>query len=144
MFESFYSFPIGQVRAMHFEILHFVKRKKRALEERLVLLLQREGEPVDDRAQDLQEFGNAIVGLVVDDDAIEEVLSRLPNKQPQRHDLAVDPVKDRLQIVALAWILGIEEFEEPQHERLVDVLLRNLRVDFMADNETQEELVNDL
>ena len=53
-------------RAARFDL---VERDERPLEEHLVLLLQRHGEAVDDGPQDLEELGNAVVALVVVDDA---------------------------------------------------------------------------
>ena len=47
------------------EAFDLVQRQQDSTEERLVLLLEREGEAVDDRAEDLEQLGDAIVPLGV-------------------------------------------------------------------------------
>ena len=47
------------------EAFDLVQRQQDSTEERLVLLLEREGEAVDDRAEDLEQLGDAVVALGV-------------------------------------------------------------------------------
>lgn len=51
---------------VHGQALHLVQRQQRFEQERLVFLLQRQGEAVDDGAENLEQLGNAVVmfGLV--------------------------------------------------------------------------------
>ena len=61
-------------------------------------------------------------------DAVEKVLRCFADEKAKGHDLPVDPVQNRLQVVSLARILAVEEVEKTEHERLVKVLLRYLGV----------------
>ena len=54
-----------------------VEREERAEEELLVLLLEREREAVDDRAEDLEQLGDAVVPLRLVDETVEDVVDRL-------------------------------------------------------------------
>mmetsp|Transcript_15534 Transcript_15534/g.37261 ORF Transcript_15534/g.37261 Transcript_15534/m.37261 type:complete len:277 (+) Transcript_15534:1021-1851(+) len=53
-------------------------------------------------------------------------------------------MEDRLEVIALARVLRIEQLHELEAESLVDVLLRRLGVDLGAHDEAQEEFVRDL
>ena len=91
--------------------LHFVQRDQTLDEEILALILQRQREAIDDTPQDLRELANAIVLLALVDNLEEDVLDRAPDEGPQGHELPVDPVEDRLQVVPLAGVFGVEELE---------------------------------
>ncbi len=49
--------------------------------EDLVLLLEREGEPIDDWAEDLQELGHPVVPLRLVDEVVEDVVDLLSVKK---------------------------------------------------------------
>jgi hypothetical protein len=49
--------------------------------EDLVLLLEREGEPIDDWAEDLQELGHPVVPLRLVDEVVEDVVDLLSEKK---------------------------------------------------------------
>ncbi len=49
--------------------------------EDLVLLLEREGEPIDDWAEDLQELGHPVVPLRLVDEVVEDVVDLLSEKR---------------------------------------------------------------
>ena len=55
-----------------------VQRDQRAGQELLVLVLEGEGEAVDDGAEDLEQLGDAVVPLRLVDEAVEDVADRLP------------------------------------------------------------------
>jgi len=60
------------------------------------------------------------------------------------HELPVDSMKDRLQVVTLTRILGIKQLHELEAEPLVNVLLSRFGIDFRAHNEAEEEFISDL
>ncbi len=49
--------------------------------EDLVLLLEREGEPIDDWAEDLQKLGHPVVPLRLVDEVVEDVVDLLSEKR---------------------------------------------------------------
>lgn len=57
---------VSQLRMVNGQALHLVQRQQRFEQERLVFLLQRQGEAVDDGPENLEQLGNAVVmfGLV--------------------------------------------------------------------------------
>ena len=76
---------------VHGEALGLVKRQQRLLEELLVLLLERQGKAVDDGPQDLEQLGNAVVPVRLEDEAeaarcrgVSRVLPSLPGRATGR------------------------------------------------------------
>ena len=59
-------------------------------------------------------------------------------------NFAVDAMQNRLEVIAFARVLAIEEFHQLKTELLIDVLLGRLGIDFGTDDEPKEELVRDL
>ena len=113
-------------------------------EEYLVLLFEREGEPVDDRSQDLQQLRHPVVPFSLVHEPVEDVVDLkrkgrliaiqvhnllalpshlLANVGPEPEEFPVDPVESRLQEVPLARVLRVEQIEQVQDELLVDVPL---------------------
>lgn len=64
---------------VHAQALHLVHGQQHTSKEQLVLLLQWQRESVDDRTQDLQQFGNTIVPLGFVHELEENVVDRAPN-----------------------------------------------------------------
>ena len=123
-----------------------MERDERLDQERLVLLLQRQRKAVDDRAQDLEQLGDAGVvhgGRLVDE-AVEGVVDGAPDEGAVRHELAVHPVQDRLEVVPLARVLRVDQQDHLHDHVLVDVLLGDLRVGVAGDDEAEQELVDEL
>jgi hypothetical protein len=81
-----------------------------------VLGLDRHGEAVDDRAHDLEQLADAVVRVVHLDAVDEEADDFAANQRAQRHDLAVDAVQRRFQVVALARVLRVEQRHELAHK----------------------------
>jgi hypothetical protein len=54
---------IGQLGVIHAQALHLVHGEKNASQEELMFLLERQGEAVDDRAQNLQQLGDSVVSF---------------------------------------------------------------------------------
>ena len=64
-----------------------------------MLLLQGESKAIDDAAEDLQQLGNAIMVLSLEDEAVEDVVDGLPDERPMDHEFAVDAMKDGLEVI---------------------------------------------
>lgn len=145
------------------EALDLVQRDQAPCEERLVLVLERERKAVDDRAEDLEQLGDAVVPLRLVHELEEDVVDRAPDERAQVEEFAVDAVQRRLEKVALARVLAVEELEQLWGESafrcerceqwqkshledklLVDVPLGDVGVEVGALDEPQEELVDDL
>jgi hypothetical protein len=62
----------------------------------LVLLLEGEGEAVDDAAQDLQQLSHAIVLFRLPDESEEDVVDGFPHKRPVHHKLPIYPAQKLL------------------------------------------------
>merc|ERR1719197_1549479 len=101
-------------------------------------------ESVDDGAQDLQQLPDTVVALRLVDKAVESVADSAADETTMGHELAVNAVQNRLQVVALTRILTIEEVDELQAELLREVPLGNLALHLAADHETQQKLVHHL
>ena len=61
-----------------------------------------------------------------------------------RHELAVDAVQDRLEVVAFPGVLRVEQFQEAGDEVSVDVLARDFCLRRPRHHEAQEELVHNV
>ena len=127
---------------VHAHVAHLVQRQQRLHQELFVLVLERQGEAVDDRAEDLEELGDAVVPLGLVDETVEDVVDALADEGTVGHELAIDAVQDRLEVVALARVLRVEEVEQLDQKRLVNVLFDHLRVGLVRDDEAQQELVD--
>jgi len=79
--------------------------------------------PIDNTSQDLQQLENTIVPLSFKYKAVEDVVDGIPNEGPVHHVLAVNAVKNSLQILALAHVLGIKQVNEFHHKDMVNVAL---------------------
>lgn len=108
---------VGELGVVQREALDLVEREEDAGEERLVLVLEREGEAVDDGPEDLEELGDSVVALRLVDELEEDVVDRAANEGAEVEEFAVDAVEGRLEEVALPGILAVEEFEELQGSR---------------------------
>lgn len=64
---------------VHAETLHFVQWDEHSCEEQLVLLLQRQREPVDDGTKNLKKFSNAVESFGFIDELEEDVVDRATN-----------------------------------------------------------------
>lgn len=79
-----------------------------ASQERLVFLLERKREPVDDRTKDLEQLGDTIVPLRLVDELEEHVVDGPSNERSQVEEFPVDPMQSSLEEVTLARILTVE------------------------------------
>lgn len=113
-------------------------------EELLVLGLQRQRKAVDNRAEYLEQLADAVKVLRLVDEPQEDVVDLLADKGAQPEELAVDAMQHRLEEVALARILRVEELQQLQHKLLVNHALADRRLKVAALEEAQEELVHQI
>ena len=90
---------------VHGDTFRFVQRQESALQENLMLLLQWQGETVDDAAEDLEKLRDAVVSLSLIDKSEKDVVDCLSNERPVYHELPIDAVQDCFEIIPLAGIL---------------------------------------
>ena len=90
------------------QLLDLVERDQHFSEKVLVLLSQRRLQPRGDRTENLKELSESVVGLSFLGDPQEQEHNLLLHQLAQRHQLAVDAMQDRLQVVSFAGILTIE------------------------------------
>mmetsp|Transcript_26440 Transcript_26440/g.55551 ORF Transcript_26440/g.55551 Transcript_26440/m.55551 type:complete len:418 (-) Transcript_26440:520-1773(-) len=133
---------VGELLVVHAHEAHLVERQQGLEEELLVLVLERQRKAVDDRAKDLEEFGDAVMPLRLVDEAVEDVVDGLSDKGAVRHELAVDAVEDGLEVVAFARVLRVEEVQQLHQKLRVDVLLDHLRVSLIGHDEAQQKLID--
>mmetsp|Transcript_34091 Transcript_34091/g.96634 ORF Transcript_34091/g.96634 Transcript_34091/m.96634 type:complete len:367 (+) Transcript_34091:973-2073(+) len=129
---------------IHCHTLGLVQWHQRAVQKVLMLLLQRQGKPVNNGTQNLQQLSDAVVTLRLVDEAVEDVVHRLADKRAVHHELAVYTVEDGLQVVALAGVLRVKQLQQPNHKVLVNVLAGDLGVRVVGNHVAKQELVHDL
>ena len=60
------------------------------------------------------------------------------------HKLAIDAVQDRLQVVALAWVLAVKQLQEAADKVARDVLDDDIVAKVSRQDELEKQLVNKL
>lgn len=103
---------VGQLRVIHAETLHLVHGKEYPGEEELVLLLQRQSETIDNRAQDFEQFSNSVVSFRLIHKLEENVVDRSANIRAQVQEFSIDTMKSRLQEVTLPGIFRVKEVQQ--------------------------------
>lgn len=109
-----------------------------------MFLLQRQREPIDNAAQDLQQLRNAIMMLRLVDKAVKHVVDLFPDKGAQAQELSINPMQHRLQEVPFARVFRIEQVQQVQHELVVDVTFRNGRLEVGRLQEPQKQVIDKL
>ncbi len=135
---------VGQLRMIGTEQLGLVQWQEHFDQKVLVLVLERQREPVDDAAEYLEELGDAIVSLCFVDESMKRVVYLLANVGSQTEELAVDAMQNRLEKVTLARVLAVEESQQLEQEPLIDELLGHVGLKVGRLEKAQEELVDDL
>ena len=144
-----------------------MKRDEHTGQERLVFLLERKGESVDDGTEYFQELGDSVVSLGLVDELEEYVVDRTTNERSEVEEFSVDSVKGRLEEITLSRVLAVEEFQKlhndvlqhqhlshqhcrrsplthVQDECLVNILLPDVGAKVRVLHEAQKEFVHDL
>lgn len=83
-------------------------------------------------------------GFAKTNSPVENVIDLLSDVRPQSQKLSVDAMEHRLQEVALAGILGVEQIQKSEHKLAVDEALGDIRGEVGRFEKAQEEFVNDL
>ena len=89
----------------------------------LVLFLQRQSKAIDYAPKDLQQLGYPCMPLSLKNKAVEHIIDGLSDKGPVDHELPINPMEDRLQVVPLSWVFRIEKFQQFEDEFVIDMLL---------------------
>ena len=126
------------------QALDFVKWNKDSSQERLVFLFQRERKTIDDRTKDLQELCDSIVPLRFIDEIVKDIAYRSANECAEIEEFAVYTMKCSLEEIALPWVLGVKELQKVEHEWLIDVPFREIRVKLRAFHKAKEKFVDNL
>ena len=90
---------------VHGDTLGLVQRQECSLEENFVLILERQCEAVDDAPKNFEEFRDAVMTFGLIDEPEEYVVDRLSYERAVHHELSINAVQDRLQVVPLSRIL---------------------------------------
>jgi hypothetical protein len=158
---------VSQLRMVQRQRLGLVERDEHSGQERLVLLLERERESVDDRTEYFQELGDSVVSFGFVDELEEYVIDRTTDERSEVEEFAVDSVKGGLEEITLSRVFAVEKFQElqnhvlqhqhrhhqhgenspPTHVQdkgLIDILLPDIGTKVRVLHEAQKELVHDL
>ena len=109
-----------------------------------MFLFQGECKTVNDTSKNLKQLRDTVVPLRLVNEPVKYVVDGLPDEGSMCHEFSIDPVQDRLEVIALARVLCVKELEELENEGIVDVLLPDLSVHLVGDYVSQQEFVNDL
>jgi len=77
-----------------------------------MLFLEWQCETIDNRAENLQELGDAVEAFCFVDELEEDVVDGTANIRAEVEEFAVDAMQRRFQKVALSWVLRVEQFKE--------------------------------
>lgn len=77
-----------------------------------MLFLQRQGEAVDDGAEDLEELGDSVESFGLVYELEEDVVNRSSDVRPEVQKLAVDSVERGFQEIPLARVFRVEKIEQ--------------------------------
>ena len=119
-----------------------MKGDKSLLEELAVLCLDGDAEAVDDGAEDLQEFADAVERDLLVDEAVELVRDGCADERTAGPVARVDAVEDGLEGVALAVVFGVEEVDEEADEVDRDEVDGCFRIHLVRQHKAEEDLVH--
>ena len=89
-----------------------MKRDENASKEKLVFLLERKGEAVDDGAQDLEQLGDAVESFGLVYELEEDVVDRTTDVGSQVQKLPIDAMQGRFQEVSFPWIFRVKKLQK--------------------------------
>jgi hypothetical protein len=92
--------------------LDFVEWNQDPSQKDLVFFFERQGKPVDDTAENLQEFGDPIVSFGFVDELEEDVVDGASDEGTEIEEFAIDTVERRLQKVSFTGIFAVKQIEE--------------------------------
>lgn len=119
-----------------------MQRNERSLQGQLVLGTDGDGEAVDDRGEDLQELGDAVMRLLLVEELVEHVVDRLADRHAAVGQLAVDPVGHGFEELALSLVQRVEQRDQMGEEVVVDESLPKIVVDLRREHDSDEEFVH--
>jgi len=74
----------------------------------------------------------------------EDVINGTTNESTKGEHFAIDPMQSGLEKISFPRVFRVEQFEEIEHERLVDISFCNICIEIGALDEPKEELVHNL
>ena len=93
---------VRQLLVIHSRALRFVQRQESALKENLMFLFQGECKTVNDTSKNLKQLRDTVVPLRLVNEPVKYVVDGLPDEGSMCHEFSIDPVQDRLEVIALA------------------------------------------
>jgi len=109
-----------------------------------VLHLEWYDKAVDDGTEDLKKFGNAIMSFRFVDKMIEDIVDRATNESTEVEHFAIKPMQSGLEKISLTRVFRVEQFEEIEDEKLVNVWFCKIQAEIGAFEESKEKLVDNL
>lgn len=135
---------IGELLVVDCNGLGLVQWDECTGEEQLVFLLHWQRKAINDASQNLEELADTVVALGLKDEPVEHIIDSLSDERAVDHEFAIDAMEHRLEIFALAWILGVKEVQEAENKGVVHVSLGDLGVCVRRDDIPEQELVDKL
>lgn len=103
---------VRQLRMVHAQALDFMQGNKNSRQKELMLFLEWQCKPVDDRAENLQQLGNAVEAFGFVNKLEEDVVDGPADIRAEIEKFAVDAMERRFQKVALSWVFRVEQFKK--------------------------------
>jgi hypothetical protein len=97
-----------------------VQGDKDPCEEELVLLFQRKRETIDDGAQNLEKFSNAVEPLSFVDELEKDVVDGATYVRAEVEELSVDSMQGSLEEVALSRVFRVEQLQQLPYVSCLD------------------------
>lgn len=102
---------VSELRVVHGQTLDLVKGNEDACEEKFVLLLEWQGEAVDNGAQNLKQLGNSVKALSFINELEKDIVDGTANVGSEVEEFAIDSVQSRLKEISLPRVFRIEQLE---------------------------------
>jgi hypothetical protein len=119
-----------------------MQRKKNTRQKSLVLFLERQSKSIDDRSQNFKQLSDPIMSLGFVNEMKEDIVDRSPDESAKIKEFAINSMERRLEKIALPWVFRVEELEEVEYKRLVDISFGHISVKFRMLYEPEEEFIN--
>ena len=97
---------------VHAEALHLVQRNEHSGEEQFVFLFQRQREPVDDGAENLEKFGNAIESLGLVNELEKDIVDGAANVRAKIEEFSVDAMQGGFEEIPFPGVFRVEQFQQ--------------------------------
>lgn len=109
IFRDIESHAVGELDGVVLVGLRLVERNERTLQGELVFGTNRNGEAVDNRGENLQQLGNAVMRLLLVEELVEHVVDRFADRYTAIGQLSINSMRDCLEKLALSLVQRVEE-----------------------------------